>query len=340
MMVQQMWLPFAVVILVSALYVLLFRSLFPQAVNGRLAVLAFGGNIAVVLVGVALFAKTGFGPNLTSALQRDLQAGHDLKASLLLAFTYAALPEEALKIGVVALLLKCSPSHLRQASDGFQLLLSAALGFALVESCIYVYVLGDQAELSHSLLAFALLRGALGALLHSLLAMVAGYFLLSLWSPAGYRWLWLAAAYIAAIILHAAFDGSLLNLIFQSGGMSDGDVMTGPEAIDPRSVAVPAMVWVISTALLVIGGLWGLRIALRRTTGATTASRRWQGAGLATIILAVLLCIVPAKFAAGTTFGAALAPAFGVILFVIGLMVAMKRKPAAALPVPDAASLQ
>jgi RsiW-degrading membrane proteinase PrsW (M82 family) len=340
MMAQQMWLPFAVVILVSALYALLFRSLFPQAVNGRLALFALGGNIAVVLVGVALFAKTGLGSGLTSALQRDLQTAHDLKGSLLLAFTYAALPEEALKIGVVALLMKCCPSRLRQPSDGFQLPLSAALGFALIESCIYVYVLGDQAELSRSLVAFALLRGALGALLHSLLAMVAGYFLLSLWPASGYRWLWLTAAYIAAVILHAAFDGSLLNLIFQGGGISDGDVMTGQEDIDPHSIAVPAMVWMISTALLVSSGLWGLRIALRRTAETTIASRRWQGAGLAMIILAVLLCIVPAKFVAGTTFGAALAPAFGAILFVIGLIMAMKRKPAAALPAQGSPSLQ
>lgn len=332
MIAQQMWLPFAVVILVSALYLLLFRSLFPQAVGGRLALLAFGGNIAFILLGVALFAMTGLGSALTSALQRNLQTAHDLKTSLLLAFTYAALPEEALKIGVVALLLKCNATRLQQPSDGFQLLLAAAIGFALIESCIYVYVLGDQAELSHSLLAFALLRGALGALLHSLLAMVAGYFLLSLWPPSGYRWLWLAVAYIAAVVLHAAFDGSLLNLIFRGGEMAGGDMTAGSQDIDPRSVAVPAIVWILSTVLLLISGLWGLRAALRRTAEATMTSRRWQYAGLATIILAVLLCVVPAKFTAKAAFGAALAPAFGAILFVIGLIMAMKRKLAVAVP--------
>ncbi|MDY0882686.1 PrsW family glutamic-type intramembrane protease [Dongia soli] len=332
MIAHQMWLPFAVVIFISGLYVLLFRRLFPYPVSGRLALLAFAANIAFVLAGVALFATTGLGTNLTSALQRDLQAAHDLQASLSLAFIYAALPEEALKIGIVALLLKCGTSRLRHPSDGFQLLLSAALGFALIESCIYVYVLGDQAELSRSLLAFALLRGALGALLHSLLAMVAGYFLLSLWPARGNRWLWLAAAYIAAVILHAAFDGSLLNLIFQGDGATDGDVTSGLETIDPRSIAVPAVVWMISTVVLVIFGLWGLRTALQRTTEGTIASRRWQYAGLAMIILAALLFIVPAKLTASETFETALAPAFGAILFVIGLIMAMKRERAGRYP--------
>src|SRR5262249_19204222 len=157
----------------------------------------------------------------TPGLLSDLQAATTFGTMFKLALFYAAVPEEAVKIGVVVLLLVLLPNWLKHGSDPAEMLLYSALGFALCESLLYVAGFSTMPQFKDHLIVFAVTCGIFGGLLHGLLGMVAGFLLSWRWRT-GQRWLWVMIAYGLAILLHATFDGSLLHLVFagMAGGMS------------------------------------------------------------------------------------------------------------------------
>jgi RsiW-degrading membrane proteinase PrsW (M82 family) len=131
-----------------------------------------------------------------------------------LALTYAALPEESVKIGAVVLLLLVLPRWVQNASDPAEMLVYSALGFAVCESLLYVIGFAETPQFQDHLIVFALVRGIFGGLLHVSLALVAAFSLAGHWRTSA-RWLWVLIAYATAVVFHATFDGSLLHLVFQ-----------------------------------------------------------------------------------------------------------------------------
>ena len=97
--------PALCVIGVTALYGLLVRWFFRRRLDLRLAWLAFAasaGLVAIVLAGIFL---SGIDHGFADSLFRHLQTATDFATMFRLALIYAALPEEAVKIGVVVGLL-------------------------------------------------------------------------------------------------------------------------------------------------------------------------------------------------------------------------------------------
>jgi RsiW-degrading membrane proteinase PrsW (M82 family) len=213
--------PWFCVIGVTIIYAALVRWLFRGRLDSRFAWAAFAGSTIIVILCIALFFVASLDHLFSPALLSDLQAATTFGRMFKLALIYAALPEEAVKIGVVLLLLVLMPQRLRHASDPAQMLLYSALGFAMCESMLYVAGFATMSEFRGHLIVFAVARGIFGGLLHALLAMVAGFLLARQWRSRQ-KWIWAPIAYGAAALLHAAFDGSLLHLVFQemAGGQS------------------------------------------------------------------------------------------------------------------------
>ncbi|MET1027775.1 MAG: PrsW family glutamic-type intramembrane protease [Dongiaceae bacterium] len=328
MIPHYLWMPSGLIVLVVACYALLFRYLFAWRVQGGLALAAFAGSLAIVGLGCALFFFTKLPGVLVTGLLGGLQNGADLAGMLRLALIYAALPEEAVKIGVVALLLLVAGRQMRRPNDPAQLLVFSALGFALPESLLYLYGFAAMPEFRDSLMLFAVMRGTVGALLHVLLALIAGRFLLPLWTAdarRGWRWLWLVPAYLAAVAAHAVFDGSLLHLIFQ--GLAARQAQQGG-AFDPMAMIPSVLPGAAAALLLIIGGFLSLRRILRSDVAPTAPSPSWRIAGLLLLLLAVVLVAVPATLTATGMRG------FGTFLVVLSLIILMKRRPFTAAPLP------
>src|SRR5262245_5798263 len=138
MIPQYLWMPSAIIVVVVACYALLFRYLFAWRVHGGLALAAFAGSLAMVGLGFVVFFNVKLQGMLVTGLLGQLQNGADLAGMLRVALVYAALPEEAVKVGVVALLLLIAGRHIRRPNDPAQLLVFSALGFALPESLLYL----------------------------------------------------------------------------------------------------------------------------------------------------------------------------------------------------------
>ena len=322
MIPSYLWGPFAIVVMVVACYALLFRYLFAWRVHGGLALIAFIGSLALVGLGIGVFSIAKLQGVLVTGLLANLQNAADLTGMLRLALIYAALPEEAVKIGVVVLLLLIAGRQVRRPNDPAQLLVFAALGFALPESLLYVYGFAAIPEFRDNLPLFAALRAAVGAFLHVMLALIAGVFLLPLWAVPGIRrgvrWLWLIPAYLAAVAVHALFDGSLLHLIFQ--GLAARETRQEGQ-FDPISLIPSVLPGAAAAMLLVVGGFLSLRRILRSDVALTSPSPSWRIAGLLMLLLAVTLVAVPA------TLTATGMRSFGTLLVLLSLIVLMKRRP-------------
>lgn len=222
MQLTTLWLPFLCVIGITALYGGLFRWLFRGGLDQRLAWLTFAASAGLIGLSLAGFFLGNLGPAFMPGLLAALQSATSLPSMIQLALTYAALPEEAVKIGAVVLLLLLLPRWIRNASDPAEMLLYSALGFAMCESLLYVIGFAETPQFQDHLIVFALMRGVFGGLLHASLALVAGFGLAGHWrTPA--RWLWVLISYATAVVFHATFDGSLLHLVFQSLGQTAAD---------------------------------------------------------------------------------------------------------------------
>lgn len=219
--------PWLCVIGVTIVYAALVRWLFRARLDSRLARAGFAGSTIIVILCIALFFVASMGHAFSPALLGDLQAATTFGRMFKLALIYAALPEEAVKIGIVLLLLVLLPRRLRHGSDPAEMLLYSALGFAMCESMLYVAGFATMSEFRGHLIVFAIARGIFGGLLHALLAMVAGFLLARHWRSHR-KWLWAPIAYVAAVLLHAAFDGSLLHLVFQEMNDEQGKVALSP----------------------------------------------------------------------------------------------------------------
>lgn len=239
------------ILAVTLIYGLLVRWLFRRRLDRRLAWFAFLASAVLVGLSIAAFFLGGIEHALTLSLLGDLQTATSFGAMFKLALIYAALPEEAAKIAVVVILLLALPRWQRYRSDPAEMLLYSGLGFATCESLLYLAAFTALPQFQEHALVFALARGVFGGLLHGLLGMVAGFFLAWRWRGAQ-RWLGLLSAYASAVLLHAAFDGSLLHLVLETlkaaGNNADLAAIAG----------VPVMPFLGSAAALLVFGLTGL----------------------------------------------------------------------------------
>jgi len=241
--------PALCVIGVTALYGLLVRWFFRRRLDLRLAWLAFAasaGLVAIVLAGIFL---SGIDHGFADSLFRHLQTATDFATMFRLALIYAALPEEAVKIGVVVGLLLWLGRWQKYRSDPAEMLLYSALGFAVCESLLYVVAFGEMPQFQSHLVVFAVTRGIFGGLIHALLGMVAGCLLAWRWQSSQ-RWFWLTLAYAIAVLLHASFDGSLLVLVFH-GLNRKADIIPAEAA----RLVLPLLASALALLVLAILGL-------------------------------------------------------------------------------------
>src|SRR5260221_3587821 len=262
MPLETLLLPFLCVIGVTLIYAGLVRWLFRRRLDRRLAWAALIGCAGLVALATAAFYFGDLGGGFVPRLVADLQQATSLPRMIRLALIYAALPEEAAKIGVVVLLLLVLPARVRQMSDPAEMLLYSALGFAMCESLLYVIGFSTTPQFQDHLIAFAVIRGIFGGLLHGLLAMVAGFCLARFWMSRA-RWLGLLLAYGAAVLLHASFDGSLLHLVLRNLLQRASEAGASGAAADTNAGAV--MLGVSFLALLILA-IVGLRRSRRLTT--------------------------------------------------------------------------
>jgi len=253
MQLSELLLPWLCVVVLAAFYALVFRVLLRRRVSKVLAWLAFAGAVGVVALAVAGFYLMPIRTSLAAGLMSEFQAATSFGAMFQLALLYAALPEEAVKIGVVLLLLTLFPGRLRHRSEPAELLLYAALGFAMSESLLYVAGFSLMPQVKEHLMGFALMRGFLGSLLHALLGMVAGSALALSWQT---RWRWLGAGvgYGSAVLLHASFDGSLLHLVFTTMSGRSGNLV-----VDAGPAVAPFLASSVALLVFAVAGMWSSR---------------------------------------------------------------------------------
>jgi len=249
-------LPWLCVLGVTLGYGLLVRWLFRARLDMRLAWAAFGASACVVALCLGAVFISDLGRAFAPPLLIDLQAATTFGAMFRFALIYAALPEEAVKIGVVLLLLALLRRRLKHGSDPAEMLLYSALGFAMCESLLYVAGFATMPQFKGHLIIFAVARGIFGGLLHALLGMVAGSLLARQWRSQR-KWAWVLIAYGMAVLLHASFDGSLLHLVFQGFGGEQSDVALQPDA------GVSVFIFVGSAIVLLILASLGLRRSRR-----------------------------------------------------------------------------
>ncbi|HVJ42736.1 MAG TPA: PrsW family glutamic-type intramembrane protease [Dongiaceae bacterium] len=249
MQLTALLIPGICVIAVTFVYGLLIRWLFRRRLDLRLAWFAFAASAGLVSLALAAIFLSGIDHGFAASLFGNLQTAASFGTMFKLALIYAALPEEAVKIGVVVVLLLLLGRWQRYRSDPAEMLLYSALGFAVCESLLYVVAFAAMPQLQDQLIAFAAVRGIFGGLVHALLGMVAGCLLAWRWqSPQ--RWLWLLLAYAIAVLLHASFDGSLLDLVFR--GLSRKSDIVPAEAAD---LVLPFLASALILLVLAIIGL-------------------------------------------------------------------------------------
>lgn len=255
MQLTSLLLPWLCVAVISFIFALLYRWLFRRRLDIGLAWLAFGASTGLVALFVGIAVLTAIGHSFAPAFLRDLQAATTFGMMFKLALIYAALPEEAVKIGITILLLVLLPRRVAHGSDPAEMLLYAAIGFSLCESLLYVAGFSAMPQYREHLMAFAAGRGVFGSLLHALLAMVAGFLLARGWRTTR-RWLWAAIAYALAVLLHASFDGSLLHMVFQGLGFTAPDTAV---AAEPGPALAILATSAITLFVLAVIGLWRSR---------------------------------------------------------------------------------
>ena len=261
----------AAVLFCAALFVLLFQYLFPRPAPWRLV------GAAIVASGVCTY--------LLSLILRYLVGGaasFDGLTTIPAAFSFAVLrvglPEEAAK--VIAALIALAPFWRRVSpAQAFQTALFCAVGFAIVENQGYATAFGQHAML----VAFG--RGFLATLMHSLLAMIFGLFLMRFVAHGWRHWHLLIVGYLVAAGAHALYDTGMLPIL--------AETMRAMRAGDLATINVPiilsAVPYMVGGILLVLAaGLWALRRAIRRSacddlivTEARhqAAVRRWHWSG-------------------------------------------------------------
>jgi len=263
------------VLFCAALFILLFQYLFPRPAPWRLAGAALlAGILCTLLLSVMLhrFVETGLSSfdGLTS-----------LSAALPFAIWRIGLPEEAAKS--LAALLALIPFWRRATpAQAFQTSLFVAVGFAIVENQGYATAFGQHAML----MAFG--RGFLATLTHSLLAMIFGLFLMR-FAARGWRdWHLPVIGYLVAAGAHALYDTGMLPIL--SEFLRTNNVST-------PTVVTAAPVVVGGIALVLVGGLWSLRRAIRRAAAEDEISadprhqavvRRWRWSGNLLLLLGLV----------------------------------------------------
>jgi RsiW-degrading membrane proteinase PrsW (M82 family) len=312
------------VLFCAALFVLLFQYLFPRPASWRLVGASLvAGMVCTFLLGLILrrFVATGISSfdDITS-----------IGAALPFAILRVGLPEEGAK--ALAALLALIPFWRRVApAEAFQASLFVAVGFAIVENQGYATVFDEFAML----MAFG--RGFLATLTHSLLAMIFGLFLMRFVAGGWRHWHLPLIGYLVAAGCHALYDAGMLPIL--------------SEYLRTKTVSVPTMlstlpVVVGGIALVLIGGLWSLRIAIRRaaiddpiTAEARhqAAVRRWRWSGNAALLLGgiglvaaiAVGVLVESPEAATPDLGAALLSAIGfagaIFAMILGWVLRQKR---------------
>ena len=242
----------AAVLFCAALFVLLFQYLFPRPAPWRLV------GVAVVAGGVCTY---GLSIILRHLIGTGLASFDDL-TTIPAAFTFAilrvGLPEELTK--AVATLIALAPFWRRVSpAQAFQATLSCAVGFAIVENQGYATAFGQHALL----MAFG--RGFLATLMHTLLAMIFGLFLMRFVAHDWRRWHLLIIGYLVAAVAHALYDTGMLPILseYLKAAREAGNFKAVQSvSVDTLITAVPVMIGGIT--LVVVAGLWSLRRAIRR----------------------------------------------------------------------------
>ncbi|HEY4921171.1 MAG TPA: PrsW family intramembrane metalloprotease [Xanthobacteraceae bacterium] len=139
------------------------------------------------------------------------------------ALLFAAIPEEALKVSIIAV-LALRARDFDEPMDGVVYGAAVGLGFAALENVLYVVGANTQWE------SVAVMRGVLSVPFHGALGAIAGAYIARArfgralgahaHSP-GHRRRLLAAAFLVPVVLHALLDGGLFSLKNAPAGTAD-----------------------------------------------------------------------------------------------------------------------
>jgi len=281
----------AAVLLCAGLFTIFYQALFPSPARWRLIGAAF-------VLGVAITA--GYARLLSPTAER-LAGITDAWSALKAMALAAGFPEEAVKLLATAIALFLFRRNLRPA-EAFQAALVAALGFAALENLQYARAIHDAAVL----VAFG--RGVVASFVHSMMAMLQGFFLAAFVRSGWRRWDLPVIGYLVAAAAHSAFDWGLVRPLleyFQTKTIRPETVMAAlpiaipsllgvvllsltlfcwelrksgredPLANDPRHLAIRAR-WVRTGDIMIIVGGMGF---VGSIVGAYFLERAMQGAG-------------------------------------------------------------
>jgi|HubBroStandDraft_6_1064221.scaffolds.fasta_scaffold141205_3 RsiW-degrading membrane proteinase PrsW (M82 family) len=158
------------------------------------------------------------------ALQKVIPLVHNpWLASYQDALLFAAIPEEALKVSIIAV-LALRARDFDEPMDGVVYGAAVGLGFAALENILYVVGANTQWE------SVAVMRGVLSVPFHGALGAIAGAFIARArfgralgahaHSP-GHRRRLLVAAFLVPVVLHALLDGGLFSFKNAPAGTTD-----------------------------------------------------------------------------------------------------------------------
>jgi RsiW-degrading membrane proteinase PrsW (M82 family) len=312
------------VLFCAALFILLFQYIFPRPAPWKLVGAALvAGIVCTIMLGQILrhFEPAGMG---------RLEELTSVSAALPFAITRVGLPEEAAK--ALAAILALLPFWRRATpAQAFQATMFAAIGFAVVENQGYATAFGEHAML----MAFG--RGFLATLIHTLVAMIFGAFLMRFAARGWRHWHLPIIGYLAAAGCHALYDAGLLPILAE---------YLKTKTVDPATALTALPMVIFGILLVLIAGLWSLRNAIRRaacddliTTEAShrAAVRRWRWSGnglLLTGLVGLVAAIAWGVFAEAPEtmtpdLGTALLTAIGfagtIFLVILGWLARQKR---------------
>jgi protease PrsW len=192
------------------------------------------------------------------ALQKIIPLSHNpWLAAQQDALLFAALPEEVLKIGVIAW-LALRARDFDEPMDGVVYGVAVGLGFAALENVLYVVGAKEHWQ------GVAVMRGVLSVPFHGALGAIAGGYIARarfggalgghIYRP-GQRRRLLVMALLVPVVLHAAFDAALFSLAKAPAGTweSDGGVL--------KMLAALVVVPVVGFGTIIFAGLLVRRIA-------------------------------------------------------------------------------
>ena len=263
------------VLFCAALFVLMFQYIFPRPAPWKLVGAALAAGI-VCTIALTQILRQFVPPGLSG-----LEELTSFSAALPFAVFRIGLPEEGAKaLGAILALLP----FWRRATPpaAFQAAMMAAIGFAIVENAGYAKAFGEHAML----MAFG--RGFLATLIHTLVAMIFGAFLMRFVARGWRHWHLLVIGYLVAAGCHALYDAGLLPVLSE---------YLRTKTVDPVNVlsALPLIIGGIGLGL--VAGFWSLRRAIRRaacddliTTEAShrAAVRRWRWSGNGLLLIGLL----------------------------------------------------